>query len=416
MVLYKHIFLGAFFLIFFGTVAFSQQSHCFTTEHWKKNYGANPIVLDQVKTLRNQLTNLATQKSEGDGDIYTIPVVVHILYNTGSQNIDDERIYSQLNVLNEDFRRLNPDTSETPSAFENVVADIQVEFCLAIFDPNGDSTTGITRTFTDTTSFGLDNSMKRSNSGGIDAWDADSYLNIWVCNLPSDILGFSSLPGFPEEDDGIVINYRYFGDGFGAISPYNLGRTATHEIGHYLGLSHVWGDDGGSCSGSDLIPDTPNQAKETYGCPSFPVTDGCSPDNPGIMFMNYMDYTNDGCMNMFTEGQKTAMRTVLETTRSSLLLSPAGCNDIVPIPGAIAEIFVSPNPTQGGFTLSVKNFEGSQLLITVYNSLGQIMAQQSEEPAVVANEYIDLTGSAKGVYIATAFNGTYLLSTKFIIL
>jgi hypothetical protein len=256
--------------------------------------------------------------------------------------------------------------------------------------------------------------MKRTSDGGIDAWDADSYLNIWVCDLQDDILGFSSLPGFADEDDGVVINYKFFGDGFGAVSPYNLGRTTTHEVGHYLGLSHIWGDDGDACSGSDLIADTPNQAGENYGCPAFPLTDDCTIDPPGVMFMNYMDYTNDACMNLFTEGQKTKMRIILETVRSSLLFSAAGCNEIVPVPGAIAELNVNPNPTNGLFTISIINFEGTELQLTIYNAHGQIIEHRAEEPVVVANEYFELETLPDGMYFVSAFNGTYTLTAKFI--
>lgn len=402
-------------VLYISNTAFAQTPHCFTNEYFRENFAHDSQIVEQVQLLRQQISSLAALKTEGEGDVYTIPVVVHIIYNNDSENLSDDRIHSQIQALNEDFRRLNSDSTETPAEFLGVAADAQIEFCLAIFDPNGDTTNGITRSFTDMEEFALDSKMKRTSEGGIDAWDADSYLNIWVCDLPDEYLGFSSLPGYPDADDGVVINYKFFGDGFGAFAPYNLGRTCTHEIAHYLGLQHIWGDDGGSCSGSDLMPDTPNQAGENYGCPSFPLTDACTTDFPGVMFMNYMDYTDDGCMNLFTQSQKTAMRTTIETTRSSLLLSAAGCNDIVPLPGAIAELLVSPNPVNDGMNITVTNFEGSQLQFAIYNSLGQLILVHNEEPAIVANEYFNFSSLEPGVYYATAFNGNYVLSTKFIV-
>jgi hypothetical protein len=255
--------------------------------------------------------------------IITIPVVVHVVFNTNAENISDAQIFSQIDVLNEDFRRTNNDASNTPSIWQNIAADCEIDFCLATIDPYGASTNGITRTQTAQTSFSISNdAVKSSSSGGIDPWNQDDYLNIWVCDLSGGILGYATLPSnFNNPGDGVVIGYRYFGTTGQAQSPYNRGRTATHEVGHWLNLNHIWGN-GNNC-GNDNVSDTPTQEEENYGCNNitFPHNaNSCGSSNAsGDMFMNYMDYTNDVCMNMFTEGQKTRMISAINQYRSNLL-------------------------------------------------------------------------------------------------
>ncbi len=352
-------------------------------------------------------------------DVYIIPVVVHIVYNTASQNLDDIRVFTQINVLNEDFRRLNADTTETPAPFSDIAADVELEFCLASLDPFGNPTSGITRTYTDTTEWLLtfSENVKKTELGGEDAWPASSYLNIWVCNLQSGILGYAVSPGAPDDVDGVVIDYKNFGLADVSSQPYHLGRTTTHEIGHWLGLTHVWGDDGGTCDGDDAIGDTPLQQDATYGCPDFPKLDECSSDSPGVMFMNYMDYTDDACMNLFTEDQKTRMRTVMTTYRASLLTSTAGCNEIAPLPGDLAEVFVYPSPNNGQFTVSVKNFAGTlnTMELSIYNTLGQFMGAAAMDPTNNTAIYVDLNGIAAGTYVVQVFNGSYFLTEPFIV-
>ena len=161
----------------------------------------------------------------------------------------------------------------------------------------------------------MDN-VKFSNLGGNNAWNTRRYLNIWVCNLGDDLLGYAQFPfefQTKPNTDGVVIHYKHFGRDGSAESPYDKGRTATHEVGHWLDLRHIWGDDGGSCSGTDNIADTPNQGGYNEGCPSFPKTDHCTNTSPGVMFMNYMDYTYDACMNLFTKGQVERMRSLFDT-------------------------------------------------------------------------------------------------------
>jgi len=255
------------------------------------------------------------------GAVITIPVVFHVVYQNATENISDTRLTEQIDVLNQDFGKTNSDASLVPSAFQSLHVDTEIRFCLATKDPNGNSTTGITRTLTSVSTFNTNDDVKFTSSGGKDAWDTQKYLNIWICDLGTSLLGYAQFPGGSTATDGVVLNYRYTGK-TGAISPFNKGRTATHEVGHYLNLRHIWGDDPG-CSPDDLVSDTPVQASENYGCPNFPKTDACQPASPGVMFMNYMDYADDACMYMFTAGQKARMQAALAGPRSSLTTSSA---------------------------------------------------------------------------------------------
>lgn len=252
-----------------------------------------------------------------------IPVVVHVVSRNATEDIADSQITSQLAVLNADFRAKNPDKSSTPSVFQPLIGDARVTFKLAATDPSGNPTSGITRTNTTTTPFtsSTDN-VKSSATGGADPWPSDRYLNIWVCGNLRDaagraLLGYAQFPGGPAATDGVVIVHTGFGTTGTAAAPYNLGRTAVHEIGHWLNLRHIWGDDGTGCAGSDFVDDTPNQGGPNYGAPAFPVT-SCSNGPNGDMFMNYMDYTDDRAMFMFTQGQVDRMQAALDGPRSSI--------------------------------------------------------------------------------------------------
>lgn len=270
-----------------------------------------------------------------DGDnsraIVTIPVVAHVVYNTTAENVSDAQIQSQITALNKDFARTNTDAASTPSVWQSIAANCEIQFCLATVDPNGNSTTGITRTYSSATGFTTNNNVKFNSSGGKDAWNSSKYLNMWVCDL-SGYLGYAQFPGGSSSTDGVVIDYQAFGTTGTASSPFHLGRTATHEVGHWLSLYHIWGDDGTSCSGTDNVGDTPNQADQNFGCPAFPAI-SCSNGPNGDMFMNYMDYSNDNCMNLFTNGQKARMQAMFASGgfRSAMPASN-GCGATPPPP------------------------------------------------------------------------------------
>ena len=261
----------------------------------------------------------------------TIAVVVHVVYKTAAQNISDAQVKSQIDVLNRDFRMRNSDTSSVPAVFQPFRADARIEFKLADKDPSGAATTGITRTSTATASFSDDDAVKSAATGGADAWPADKYLNLWVCQLGGGLLGYAQFPGGPAATDGVVILQSAFGTTGTAAAPFHLGRTATHEIGHWLNLRHIWGDDGAGCNGSDYVDDTPNQASSNGGKPVFPHI-SCNNGPNGDMFMNYMDYTDDDSMFMFTAGQVSRMQACLDGDRSSIGITT------LPNPGAVAGV------------------------------------------------------------------------------
>ena len=253
----------------------------------------------------------------GRTGVTRIPVVVHVLHKTAAQNISDAQIQSQIDVLNRDFRKTNSDLNKIPMPFKNLSADARIEFALADKDPSGNPSNGITRRSTTVNSFTDDDKVKHASTGGTDAWPRDKYLNIWVCQLGGGLLGYAQFPGGEAATDGVVILQSAFGTEGTAAAPFNLGRTATHEIGHWLNLRHIWGDDGGGCNGDDFIADTPNQADSNPGKPTFPrIT--CNNGPHGDMFMNYMDYVDDDTMFMFTIGQVERMQACLDGDRVGL--------------------------------------------------------------------------------------------------
>lgn len=254
----------------------------------------------------------------GREGVTTIPVVVFVVGNAGAAgDVTDEQVAAQIAVLNDDYRLRNADQATIPEVFRPLAADSRVQFELAGTDPAGAATSGIVRVPSDVEAFGTDDAVKSAATGGADAWPADRYLNLWVCRLEGGLLGYAQFPGGPAETDGVVITDTGFGVGGTARAPFDLGRTATHEIGHWLNLRHIWGDDGTGCSGSDFVEDTPNCAGPNTGKPVFPhVT--CSNGPAGDLFMNYMDYTDDAAMTMFTAGQVFRMQAALDSARATI--------------------------------------------------------------------------------------------------
>lgn len=311
-----------------GSVNVPDKRTCGTVEYMETLYKMDPAYKQRMIELEKYAESYAKQhgqKRDMSG-LITIPVVVHVVWNTTAQNISDDQILSQIDVMNKDFRRLNSDTTLTPAPFKPVAADCMIQFAMARRDPSNNPTFGITRTQTSIASFGQSSALKFTSQGGHDAWDRDKYLNIWTCNLGGNLLGYATFPGGSASLDGVAIGYNFFGTVGQVSAPFNKGRTTTHEVGHWLWLYHIWGDDGGSCAGSDLVGDTPNQALEFYGCPTYPTTDACSPSVPGVMFMNYMDYTDDACMNLFTQGQLTRINAAMDGPRLPLQTSNGHIN------------------------------------------------------------------------------------------
>ncbi|MGI4735654.1 MAG: M43 family zinc metalloprotease [Janthinobacterium lividum] len=290
---------------------------------------------------------------------YTLPVIVHVINDgeavgTGS-NISQAQVQSQLAVLNEDYRNLNADGALVPSVYQPLRGDMQLQFVPALRDPNGATLAepGIDRVNRTTKGWMAPPYGSSSSTDYIDGtikpgsfWDPNRYLNIWVLNLGGGLLGYAQFPdntaglgglnaqGGSATTDGVVILYSAFGRVGTLATNYNQGRTLTHELGHWFGLRHIWGDDDNAsdtCSGSDYADDTPNQAIENYGCPSFPHV-SCANGPGGDMFMNYMDYVNDACMQMFSASQKERMQAVMAAgtpRRSILTTSNVACPNIV---------------------------------------------------------------------------------------
>jgi len=254
-------------------------------------------------TLRRRETGFDAAKVK----IVTIKTVVNVVYKTTEQNISDAQIKSQFTAMNKDFRATNPDKNQTPTPWKGLVSDVRLQFKLV----------KVTRTQTTKNGFGVDDAVKKASTGGIAPFSPKTHLNLWVCALTGGLLGYAQFPGGPEATDGVVINYRAFGTIGTAQAPFDKGRSATHEIGHYFNLRHIWGDTP-DCSGSDMVADTPNCAGPNFGTPTWPVVT-CNNGPNGDMFMNYMDYTDDKAMFMFTAQQIIRMQTALDTLRGGLI-------------------------------------------------------------------------------------------------
>jgi len=331
--------------------------------------------------------------------VVTIPVVVHVIYHPSypAQQISYSRVVEQINILNQDFRAMNSDTSIVPSMFKGDITDPEIQFCLASRDPNGNWTDGVIFVPTTKTGFsmGEDASIKSTALGGHDPWDRNKYMNIWVCNLTGNVLGFTTLPGGPAYLDGLVIGFRYFGK-TGAQYPYDLGRTTTHEVGHWLSLFHIWGDDNGACWGTDYCNDTPNQASDNYGCPSFPHS-SCS--NTSDMYMNYMDYVDDRCMVMFTFDQKARMWAALNGPRSSILTSD-GCMPHVGLsePSLFEEISIFPIPASDVINVRVNLTASHPLTIKLIDQVGRCISFNNLEASNRFLQQIPMEGLSRGIY------------------
>lgn len=351
--------------------------------------------------------------------LITIPVVVHVLYKDSSQNISEAQIQSQLDVLNQDYRAMNSIT--LPSYFDSLKADVEIEFCLASIDPNGNPTNGITRTATAGGAllgyFTPLDDAKADASGGKDPWPTDEYLNIWVCDLFPGLLGYAQFPGGAATTDGVVITTRSFGT-VGNIDPLSPGgRTTVHEVGHWLGLRHIWGDDS-DCTGSDSIPDTPNHSTSSQqDCNT--TLNSCSNEDtfwgafdPTDMVQNYMDYSNDTCMGMFTKGQRQRMHSFLlsDPLRLALFSSPAGCSflNVDENPNIYYSVF--PNPATDKLYLKWSMDESADVKITTIT--GQVILLHKN---VSPGFGVDVSSIPGGVYLAEiVFDNGLSKSSKFI--
>ncbi|CAN5410315.1 hypothetical protein BH09BAC1_BH09BAC1_25800 [soil metagenome] len=304
--------------------------HCGYDEMHQYYLQNDPGYAQRLQQIEADAQQYQAQTTAQKRVLITIPIVVHVVHNGEAigvgGNISDAQILSQIDVLNKDYRFTNADASLIPAAFQQFATDMEFEFCLAIRDPSGNISTGIDRINGGRATWlmsDVDGSLKPTT-----IWDAAHYLNIWTLQLGganASTLGYSSHPGWAADVDGVVIQYKYFGTVGNVVSPFNKGRTGTHEIGHYLGLDHLWGlgeANVSACGDDDGVADTPIQAMANYNCPTFPKV-SCSNGPNGDMFMNYMDYVNDACMFMFSTGQKARVNSLTSSFRSSLVNSTA---------------------------------------------------------------------------------------------
>lgn len=392
---------------------FAQQEvpflHCGATHAIEHQENLTPGYKQMIDDEFNMIQSIGPRKNN---ETYVVPVVFHVVYDTPQKNLADSVILRQLEILNNDFQRLNPDTVNMRSDFDIVKGNPNIQFQLANFDPNGNQTTGITRTETTTTSFGglgivtgdmsEFEAVKKSNEGGVDPWDQNRYLNIWICDMSIFnqviLLGYATPPNgltnWPPGataglEDGVVMQFQAISDNNpNTIPGFNFeGRTLTHEVGHYLGLRHIWGD--GNCSEEDGIDDTPNAVSESdFDC--NPSKNTCVDNIYGIdlpdMIENYMDYSAESCQNTFTKGQVDHMRAVLENQRFGLIETANLITEEL-------DVRLFPNPTDG-----IVNVEVSEPNIEKY-FLYNIEGRLVKSGAVAGYKFqVDLKDCEKGAY------------------
>jgi len=274
------------------------QRKCGTAEVLERQLAEDPSLrkrMDQIETFTQKVSKNPSAFRLVNG-VITIPVVVHVVYKTTAQNISDAQVQSQIDVLNEDYGNTNQDKALIPAEFQGVDATVGIRFVLD----------RIVRKQTNKTSWSTNDAVKKTAQGGSNPVDPSTYLNMWACNLGQGLLGYAQFPGGAAATDGVVILYSAFGRNGTLINTYNKGRTATHEVGHWMNLRHIWGD--ANC-GNDLVADTPPASTANYGCPNYPKNTTCT-GGKAEMTMNYMDYTDDACMYMFTNGQKSRINAV----------------------------------------------------------------------------------------------------------
>lgn len=335
-----------------------------------------------------------------------IPVVVHVVYTSAADSIPAVYIQQQLDILNEDYSKTNPDwATVTPAVFQPNSANCEIFFCMAAVDPSGNPTTGIIYKKTTTPSFSGNDDVKFNASGGSSGWPSNLYLNLWICNLDNPILGYATPPGGPAANDGVVLLNSTL-PGPPANSKYGAGRTATHEVGHWLNLEHINGD--ASC-GNDLVGDTPKQDALHYNVPIHPLhADACGAGSSpnGEMFMNYMDYGDDVTLVMFTNGQKQRMQACISTARGSLYGSAiANCTPGTEVHDLLSSEHISifPNPTTGNFSLVLALPNISTADMTIYNAIGD---------AVVSDKVSFTSGNAVDVNMHNKPDGMYFIKLK----
>lgn len=371
------IFLFSFFLSYASLAQnIFLQKRCATTEYYNKLFQADPSFQKKLEANRQKISmRNADPRSLRILELAdTITVVVHVIGTAAMQGqVTNAIIQSQIDVLNEDYQGRNADSVRIPAAFKPLYGKSKLTFALAGTNQYGEPTSGINRiTNNETFTLATIDDAKFTATGGYDAWDPTKYLNIWIVTFDGNsVLGSSVFPGDPRDLSyhGFVCDYRAFGRGAPYLyKQYTKGRTTTHELGHFFNLQHIWGDDGGACSGTDFPndaakDDTPNQANNTNGNPdplglAVVVTDNCTQVSPGVMYQNFMDYTDDSALVLFTKGQQLRMENTLSSASDRVPLLNSTAYKAAPVftnDAGIRQI-VSP------FTTSCANFKPTVVL------------------------------------------------------
>ncbi|HEV8272589.1 MAG TPA: T9SS type A sorting domain-containing protein [Chitinophagaceae bacterium] len=396
------------------------QKRCSMEEYVNKQISENTSLkekLEQVEVFTRERTSYpgTTQRVNGVEEVITIPVVFHILYHTPDQNIERKSLDLLIAALNRDFNKKNADTSNIPSVFKPYAASMGFEFKIATMDPRGVGTNGVVRKYTPIGYWMSDDKMKFSESYGDDGWDSKSYLNIWICNM-LDVLGYSTFPGMDPKKDGVVLSFEDVFNPRGTTPTINDLRTVVHEVGHWFNLYHIWGE--GYC-GDDKVDDTPKQGSYTPGCPNGSrVT--CSNGPTGDMYMNFMDFTDDVCMNMFTKGQRKRARVLFEQggPRNSILYSK-GLNTSTVQAAELPDFYpqwlsakVYPNPATSTIKIYYEyddRWKGRKM--EILDMSGRIVLSKTISSRI---ETIDVSRLTAGVYFIRAEKEEEKLHAKFI--
>lgn len=382
-----------FWLVFYSSVVFCQEMVCENKFIIDNNYykitEERIELAKKIKNFKNCNDNYILLRN----DIF-IKVVIHIVYKNEIANFSDEFIINAINDLNIFFNSKNSDLNLLPEEFKQFISRGGINFCLTSSDEKKNPCSGIIRKKTNVDLLGLKEDLYFDSLGGSTAWNSSEFLNIWIADTGEMIKGFGTFPDLVEDfKQGVVINFRNFGRNDNRR--YNMGKTLVHELGHYFGLDHIWGQDD-TCLNDDNIADTPLQASPYYGCPEYP-SHSCETSN---MFMNYMDYTDDECMILFTNEQMENMKSTIYIARSELIndftcvrLPPANLNK---------SFFLYPNPAKEQITIEFEEKKSVFAELFIYNCLGEKLI--SKKAVLKGIEEIDISHLVPGFYILNINN------------
>jgi hypothetical protein len=412
------------------TLACSSQLHaqkCATMENLQKQLNSNSNSDAFLKVLDNKsnaLPIIHKNNVKHTRSIIVIPVVVHVLTNNEpygqGPNILDTQIYTQLDAMNEDFRLKNADSLPKNHPYWGYTADCEIQFCLAKKKPDGSATSGIIRYNIQASSYNIDDLENTIKPNTI--WDRNKYLNMWVGNMEElvnggRVLGYAQFPGAGSANtDGVAFWYKCFGYYGNVQAPNNNGRTGVHEVGHWLGLRHIWGD--ANC-GNDQVSDTSPAVESNSGCPSFPHNVGqCQGTfTSGEMYMNYMDYVNDNCMVMFTTGQAARMRNTLDFARAGLKTA-TGCGVVLDVNKHDTPVGLNifPNPVMDKMDI-ILDAPSNYIDVTIVNIHGQKIWERKNLYTANNHTQINVAEIPSGVYFVhvNAENSKIVATHKIVI-